>query len=249
MSPAQQPTRVLRKAQQAMSLVSDVVAEWVTEAPAPRPISAVRGRIRAPASGPLVAYESATERDFLMFCRTDHRVVQVQAQQLRLHYTERSTGKRRRYTPDFVVDARSGAESTARWVVEVKRRADLFRARRAIRLACAAAQLWSSRQSNTRFAVITDRAMSGYWLENTRLLSGALDELLEVEVEAAARAVLLSRPAYRISVGLAAARQRGLNPERVLPTLYRMVARGELYLDRGQPITPHSWVTAVETPK
>jgi hypothetical protein len=196
-----------------------------------------------------VAYESATERDFLMFCRTDHRVTNVHAQQLRLHFTERPSGKLRRYTPDFVVDVKGDATSTTRWVIEVKRRADLFRARPGIRTAAAAARLWASAQPDTRFAVVSDRAMSGFWLENTRLLSGALDELIDLEAETAAREVLLSRSAFCVSEGLAAARQQGLNPERVLPTLYRMVARGELFLDRGQPITPRSWVTAIETPK
>ncbi len=180
MSIAQQSMSSVRKTQQAMSVVAEVSGEWVAQPPAPRPISAVRGRMRVPADGPLVAYESALERDFLMFCRTDHRVRSVQAQQLRLHYTERRTGKRRRYTPDFVVRLHSAPEAAPLcWVIEVKRREDMFRGRPAIRGAYAAARVWASQQQAARFTLVTNQAMSGYWLENTRLLSGALDGLNE----------------------------------------------------------------------
>ena len=55
MSIAQQSMSSVRKTQQAMSVVAEVSGEWVAQPPAPRPISAVRGRMRVPADGPLVA--------------------------------------------------------------------------------------------------------------------------------------------------------------------------------------------------
>jgi hypothetical protein len=59
MSSAQQSVRLVRKTQQAMSLVADVEAEWLSEPPAPRRINPVAGRIRVPADGPLISYGSA----------------------------------------------------------------------------------------------------------------------------------------------------------------------------------------------
>ncbi|EOU9576312.1 hypothetical protein ACOJCF_006702, partial [Pseudomonas aeruginosa] len=62
-------------------------------------------------------------------------------------------------------------------------------------------------------------------------------------------AFLQQRDSYRISEILALAQQRGLNPQALLPVLYRMVARGQLSLDRGQPIGPQTWVAVVGSQK
>lgn len=198
----------------------------------------------------MVSYESALERDFLLFCRTDHRVAAVQAQQLLIRYTDLRRKVRRQYTPDFLVELDAvAAVPWLRAVVEVKTRRDFWRSRKLMRAPYAAAQLWASREGQTIFRIVTDELMAGEWLINTRLLSGSLDKPFDVEFERGCAALLSAPDTYQIGGALKLAQQRGLNPDRVLPVLYRMVVRGELSIDRGQPIGSGTWVTVVGTQK
>ena len=191
------------------------------------------------------------ERDFLAFCRTDHRVVRVRAQQLVLHFHDLKRGVRRRYTPDFVVeiaeDAGFGWRSA---VIEVKRRADLIRARAQLQAPLAAARLWAEQRQGVIFKVVTDRAMTGgYWLANARLLSGQIDKPYDAQFEEECAAFLRQGGEFRVGEVLAFAQQRRLNPQAVLAVLHRMVVRGELYVDRGFAIGPQTWVSVVGAQK
>lgn len=237
---------LVRKRRQWASLVSNVTAIWTVEPPPPRPLSAVRGSISVPARGPLVSFESSIERDFLLFCRTSHRVAAAHAQQLIIEFDDLQRGARRRYTPDFLVEAADDARlAWRRAIIEVKTHRDLFRSRDTMRAPYAAAGVWAAGQDRTIFRVVTDRLMSGDWLANTRLLSGHLDKPFDVQFERDCVALLQQRESYRIGEILTLAQQRGLNPQALLPTLYRMVARGELSLERGLPIGPQTWVSVV----
>ncbi|WP_374451854.1 Tn7 transposase TnsA N-terminal domain-containing protein [Phenylobacterium sp.] len=191
------------------------------------------------------------ERDFLAFCRTDHRVIRVRAQQLVLHFYDVRRGVRRRYTPDFVVEM--GEDAGVGWrsaVVEVKRRTDLMRARTQLRAPLAAARLWAEQLQGGVFKVVTDRAMaSGHWLTNARLLSGQIDRPYDSQFEEECAAFLRQRDEFRIGEVLASAQQRALNPQAVLAVLHRMVVRGELYVDRGFAIGPQTWVSVVGAQK
>lgn len=193
-----------------------------------------------------MSFESSIERDFLLFCRTSHRVAAVHAQQLVIEFDDVQRGTRRRYTPDFVVAAAEGAGLPwRRTVIEVKTHRDLLRSREAMQAPYAAARLWAAEQDRTTFRVVTDRLMSGEWLANARLLSGHLDKPFDVQFEQDCMAFLQQRASYRIGEILGLAQERGLNPQALLPTLYRMVARGELSLERGLPIGPQTWVSVV----
>ena len=206
------------------SLVSDVSAEWLEIAPPPRAISATRGTISVPPGGPRIAFESSLERDFLAFCRTDHRVARVRAQQLVLHFYDLKRGVRRRYTPDFVVETAEDAEVGWRCaVIEVKRRSDLMRARAQLQAPLAAARLWAEQQAGVIFKVVTDQAMAGgNWLANARLLSGQIDKPYDAQLEQECAAFLRQRDEFRVSEILALAQQRRLNPHAVLAVLHRM---------------------------
>ena len=233
------------------SLVSDVSAEWLETPPPPRAVSATRGAIAVPPGGPHVAFESSIERDFLAFCRTDHRVRRVMAQQLVLHFYDVRRGVRRRYTPDFVIEM--GEDAGVGWrsaVVEVKRRTDLMRARAQLQAPLAAARLWAEQRQGIIFTVVTDRAMaSGHWLANARLLSGQIDRPYDAQFEEECASFIRQRGEFRISEILARAQQRALNPQAVLAVLHRMVVRGELYVDRGFAIGPQTWVSVVGAQK
>lgn len=245
---ATQSVSSFSKTKHLMSLVSDVCGEWLNSPPKPRTISAVRGHLRAPPKGDYVGFESSLERDFLVACRTEHRITTVHAQQLVIRFTDVRTGKRRRYTPDFVVTAAPEAElSWRRAVIEVKAWSDLFRSRWERRAAYAAAKLWCSDQEDTHFRIVTDRQLSGAWMENARLLSGHIDMPVSLEMLEHCRTLLQARPHWILSDILACARQEGLNPSSVLPVVYRMVAHGELWFDRNHRVERGTLIT-VGTP-
>lgn len=103
MTKGKKPTSSERQRTLLTSRVAEVRAEWRDPFPAGKAVSAVRGKMRVPVDGPLVNFESAIEKDFLTLCRADRRIAEVHAQRLVLHFTDLRTGKRRRYTPDFVV--------------------------------------------------------------------------------------------------------------------------------------------------
>jgi hypothetical protein len=233
-----------RKAKHLKTLVSRVDAEWLSVAPAPRQISAVRGHLRAPPAGDYVGFESALERDFLIACRTEHRIGTVHAQQLVIRFTDRRTGKRRRYTPDFVITSAPGAD--LRWqkaVIEVKAWSDLVRSRWERRAAYAAARLWCLEQEGVHFRIVTDRQLTGPWMQNARLLSGHIDMPVSIELLERCRSLLRVRPHWIVSELLACAQQEGLNPSSVLPVIYRMVAHGELWFDRTHRVELGTLVT------
>jgi len=247
MIPAQQSTLLDWKTKQSTILVSDVRGDWLEEAPEPRPLSATRGLLRVPFDGPSVGFESALERDFLLLCRTEHRVRSVRAQQLRIRYLDRRRGTERRYTPDFVVDIDDDT-GPSQWLVEVKRHQDLWRSRRTMRAQYAAAQVWAAAQPLTRFRVVTDRAMST-WLSNARLLSPTLDRPHDTRLFDYIRHATGDGEAHTVGDIAKAARKEGFNPASVLPTIYRMMAVGELQYDRGQPIALRTWVRQLATQK
>ena len=168
-----------------------------------------------------------------------------------LHFYDLKRGVRRRYTPDFVVETAEDAEVGWRCaVIEVKRRSDLMRARAQLQAPLAAARLWAEQQAGVIFKVVTDQAMAGgNWLANARLLSGQIDKPYDAQLEQECAAFLRQRDEFRVSEILALAQQRRLNPHAVLAVLHRMVARGELYLDRGFAIGPQTWVSVVGAQK
>ncbi|WP_428151632.1 TnsA endonuclease N-terminal domain-containing protein [Caulobacter sp.] len=235
------------RAQQLASLVDHVTGRSVASRP-PRPLSASRGTLRAPAGAEPVAFESALERDFLVFCRTEPRVKEVRAQQLQIHYWDRKRQTHRRYTPDFVVEFDGGAGLTSA-IVEVKRSQDLWRSRCQMRCAYAAARVWAAGQPNTIFRVVTDRLMAGNWIINARLLSASLDRACDVAAISACSELFASGEPRQLGAVLLQARELGLNPDTILGAVYRMVALGQLDLDRGHPITMTTWVTRHEAPK
>lgn len=243
MSPAQQPAILDRKTQQALRLVSDVRGDWLSTPPAPRPLSATRGTLRVPFDGPQVGFESSLERDFLISCRIEPRISEVQAQQLQIRYLDHARMTERRYTPDFVVDLKASDDVPfTRIVVEVKRLEDLWRSRRERRAAYAAARVWAWMQPATIFKVVTDLQMNSAWLTNAQLLSPHLDRPCDADLIEFVRMKMRSIGSARIQELVASLSGEGSSSNSILSAIYRMVALGELQCDRGLPISSMTWV-------
>jgi len=150
----------------------------------------------------------------------------------------------RRYTPDFVVDLQASADVPfTRVVVEVKRLEDLWRSRRDMRAAYAAARVWAWKQPATIFKVVTDLQMNSGWLTNAQLLSPYLDRPHDADLIELIRTKMRSLESARIRELVASVTGRGFSSHRTLAAIYRMMALGELQCDRGLPISSMTWVT------
>lgn len=248
MTTGKKPTSSERQRTHLTSRVGEVGAAWRDPLPAGKAVSAVRGKMRVPVDGPLVNFESALEKDFLTLCRADRRIAEVHAQRLVLHFTDLRTGKRRRYTPDFVVvPEESAGMSWKRAVVEVKAWRDLVRSRQSRRPGYAAARLWCLDQERTIFRMVTDRQMSGPWMINARMISAYIDAPISLDALELCRELVKGRVEWRVAEIVSAARERGFNPNSIMPVIHRMLAHGELWFDRGQVLDMRTWVT-VGTP-
>lgn len=222
------------------ALVSNVTATVRKGQVTPRPISAVRGSIAVPAGEAEVSFESSFERDFLLLCRLEPQVLSVVAQPLALHFIDLSTGKSRRYTPDFLVTT-VGPSGTLRRLVEVKRWRDTIRQRRRLRAPFAAAQIWAE-ANQAEFRLVTDRALAGPWLDNARLLSSFLDAPISTQEEASIAERLASQKSGAFSDIVATAAGLGIDADLVLQVLYKMIAQRTAWVDLGRPLTQKSKV-------
>lgn len=231
---------LVSKTQKYEALVSAVAAVARQGAVAPRPISAVRGTIAVPAGGPEVSFESSFERDFLILCRLEPQVRSVVAQPLAVHFLDLKTGKRRRYTPDFLVTT-IGPAGMLRRLVEVKRWRDTVRQRRRLRAPFAAAQIWAA-SNQAEFRLVTDRALAGPWLDNARLLSSFLDAPMTTFEEACIAERLRRQKGGGFSDVVSAAAGPGIDEDLILQVLYKMIAQRTAWVDLARPLTPKSKV-------
>jgi len=115
------------------------------------------------ADGRTVRFESKLERDFLVLVRSRSDVLEVVEQPFTLEYRD-SRGRRRRYTPDFLV--RYGHKTS---LYEVKFRAELRQNWDRYRDALGYARAWA-RDNGMRFKLVTERVLRRTPLENARIL-------------------------------------------------------------------------------
>lgn len=159
-------------------LVSEVVQHptmRTIQRPGP-PFGSIRGSIYL-RSGQAVLFESLLERRFLDVCRIEPRVVAVDSQPFTLVYRG-ADGRRRAYTPDFLVRlgpgeafAFSSSATGLDLLVEVKPRRVLRKSYLDLRSRFAAARVWVHQAPARAFLIITDDALNGAIHQNTLLLS------------------------------------------------------------------------------
>jgi hypothetical protein len=123
-----------------------------------------------------VAHESSLERDFVTVCRFDAEIIGVEEQPVSIYWID-ANGQKRRYTPDYRVVRRAGAE-----IVEVKYRNDLRANWAEYKPAFVAARSWAARQG-MQFRIATDRYIRGPFLANARRLLPRLHDPVAAELE------------------------------------------------------------------
>ncbi len=151
-------------------------------------------------------HESALERDFVTLASFRDAGVAITAQPVTIRFEHE--GKRRRYTPDFLVRWSEGRTD----VVEIKYRTDLRAQWPRLRPAFAAARSWAG-EHRARFSIVTESAIRVPRLEAAKQLlplrSAPIDlELAEQAMTAAAR---IANPTFGALVeALPAAREAAL---------------------------------------
>jgi hypothetical protein len=122
-----------------------------------------------------IGHESLLERDFVTLCRFDPDVRGIEEQPVTINWID-INGRRRRYTPDYRVIRRSGAE-----IVEVKYRSDLWTKWTDYRPGFVAARDWAVARG-MRFRIVTERQIRTPKLSNARRLLPRIDEPVSAEI-------------------------------------------------------------------
>lgn len=209
------------------------------------------GFVASSRDGRMVASESSLERDLLVLLDFDPAVERYEEQPVRIVYRD-ARGRSRAYTPDVLVhfrqDAATHGVALSPLLYEVKYRKDLFENWREIKPKVRAGRA-HARGRGWRFKLITEREIRTPYLESVKFLRHyrrlqpgegerrlLLDRLREMG-ESAPESLLLAIHAEPIKRA------------ELLPTLWHLVAVGEIYADLSQPLNMRSPIRAAACEK
>lgn len=189
---------------------------------------------RAVVHGESVPFESTLERDLLLILDFDPAVARVRAQPLRIHWADRA-GRRRRYTPDFLVEHRAAPPL----LCEVKHRADFWAEWPAAKPRYRAARL-HARRHGMRFSVLTEVEIRGPYLDNVAFLRPYAGRSRDRAAEEALLHTLAALGEATPQALLAAAYAADENRWAAIPSLWRLVAARAVEADLSVPLTMRS---------
>lgn len=170
-------------------------------------------------------HESALERDFVTLTSFVEPSVVIHSQPVTIVFED--CGRRRRYTPDFLVERAAGPE-----VIEIKYEQDLRAQRATLEPAFRAAEHWA-RERHAPFRVLTDRDIRGCLLDNAKRLL----PLRALPLDARA-AILVLTHAHTLKRATFRALIMAIPDRRLaLATIWRLIARASLLADLSAPIT------------
>ncbi len=171
-------------------------------------------------------HESALERDFVTLTAFFDERTEIIAQPVTIHFEH--DGKKRRYTPDFLVRRSDGAAR----LVEIKYRCDLRAQWRRLRPAFVAARCWAKTNGAT-FRIVTESGIRGPCLDTAKRLL----PLRTAPIDAALAAATLdcARRLMSPSLGTLIDELPG-SREAVLAVVWRLIAKGQLVVDLSGPI-------------
>jgi hypothetical protein len=172
-----------------------------------------------------IDYESALERDFVLLTLFDDASARIRSQPDTLNFEHE--GRHRRYTPDYLIEGGGRFE-----LIEIKYEADLQRLQTHLEPGFNIAREWAARSGGV-FRVVTERAIRVPRLLNARRLLPLRGASVDMEL---ARAVTTA--ARQIEAPTFGQIVEAINGDRarVLGTLWRLIARGELIVDLSEPI-------------
>jgi TnsA endonuclease N terminal/TnsA endonuclease C terminal len=199
------------------------------------------GLVASRRDGRMAASESSLERDLLVLLDFDPAVERYEEQPVRIEYRD-ARGRRRTYTPDVLVHFRQDiaqGQPTPPLLYEVKYRRDLFENWREIKPKVRAGRAYA-RGRGWRFKIITEREIRTPYLQSVKFLR----QYLRLQPGEAERRLLLDRlrelgESDPESLLLAIHREPVKRAE-LLPTLWHLVAAGEIHADLARPLNMRS---------
>lgn len=203
------------------------------------------GFVASRREGRMVASESSLERDLLVLLDFDQTVERYEEQPVRIEYRD-ARGRRRTYTPDVLVhfrqDIAQGRPATP-LLYEVKYRKDLFENWPQIKPKVRAARAYA-RERGWRFKLVTEREIRTPYLQSVKFLR----QYRRLQPGDAERRLLLDRlrelgesDPERLLLAIHA---EPVKRAELLPTLWHLVAVGEIYADLNQPLNMRSPIRA-----
>lgn len=198
---------------------------------------------RVAIGGLSIPFESSLERDFLVILDFDRTVVDVRGQPLRIDYVD-GAGRRRHYTPDFLVEYDAGDFA----LYEVKYRSTLREEWPLLKPKFRAARKFA-REKGWRFSIITDQEIRGTaMLANARFLRPYRDRPRDEGIEEHLVRTLAILGEVTPEALLVAAYSSIENRMMAAPWLWRLVATGRVNADLRYPLTMSTpiWVTTGE---
>lgn len=198
--------------------------------------SAVRGSLSVPFAVAPVQFQSEMERNFIVICRNAAEVIGLTREPFSVSFHDHTKGRRRVYTPDYLVRYRARDGTAKQLLAEVKTEADYWRSIETNRPCYVAAQIWAETQPHTRFEIATDLWMKEVGLTNILLLDAIRDRHFGNEQLTMFRDFFVNKKALTPRVAKAAAKSALLSADLVMPALLKLVTRGELAFDLGETL-------------
>lgn len=204
------------------------------------------GFVASRRDGRMVASESSLERDLLVLLDFDPAVERYEEQPVRIEYRD-ARGRRRTYTPDVLVhfrqDVAANGVSLSPLLYEVKYREDLSENWPQIKPKVRAGRDYA-RGRGWRFHIITEREIRTPYLESAKFLR----QYRRLQPGDAERRLLLDRLREMGESDpetlLLAIHQEPVRRAELLPTLWHLVAVGDIHADLGERLTMRSPIRA-----
>lgn len=224
-----------------MRLVSRVQVTPSRKSRTPPRTSAVAGRMSLLSQREPVEYQSSFERDFIIMCDFAPEVELIRWQPFTLEFDDHITGKRRRYTPDYLVETinRQGIRYT--YVVEVKRKVEYDRIylrdpEGPIARSHMAATMWSRQQPTTEMVVITDQWLASRGLANVRLIRGSANYAITNRLKNISFNTILNMPGITLESLIEVARRVGVQRPVTLSCILRLCHEDLCHFDIAEPL-------------
>jgi TnsA endonuclease N terminal/TnsA endonuclease C terminal len=203
----------------------------------------VTGLVADDQSAHSTAYESSLERDFIKHLIFNKNVLKHEEQPLTIEFTD-SDGKQRRYTPDLLVFYRRDIALTKDWrplLAEVKYRSDLFKHWSELKPKFRAAKA-CAKKHHWDFAIITERELRTPYLKNITFLL----EFRKYSRDDVGNQLLLETLANRSATTPAGLldliSEDATRRATLLPTLWQLIANGDIVIDLDQRLTMIIWL-------
>lgn len=193
----------------------------------------------------MAASESSLERDLLVLLDFDSAVERYEEQPVRIEYRD-ALGRKHTYTPDVLVHFRQDivqSRPISPLLYEVKYRIDLFENWSRIKPKIRAARDYA-RTIGWRFKLITEREIRTPYLQSVKFLR----QYRFLQPSDTERQLVLSR-LRNIGESDPDSLLLAIHPEpakraELLPTLWHLVAIGDVYADLHQPLNMRSPIRA-----